>query len=131
MVHELGSIRRETVWLLSMSSGDCGKPNVYERIAWAESLVNELLLTQYSSAATFAESITESISSEKLVPKSISNTFQIRTLIGVRYTKVTFGWDVLNKRVFFFYMILVRVAERFSASLWYYTTWVRIPPFAH
>jgi hypothetical protein len=45
---------------------------VYERIAWAESLVNELFLKEYSSAATFAESITESISSEKLVPKSIS-----------------------------------------------------------
>lgn len=73
VVHELGSIRRETVWFLSMLSGDCGKPNVYERIVWVESLVYELLLMQYSSAATFAESIIESISNEKLVPKWISS----------------------------------------------------------
>lgn len=79
----MGSIRRETVWLLSTFSGDCGKPHVYERIAGAESLVHELFLKEYRSAATFAESITEGISSEKLVPKSISNTFQTRTLIGI------------------------------------------------
>ena len=52
---------------------------MYERIIWVESLVHELFLKEYSSAATFAESITESISSKKLVPKLISHTFQTRT----------------------------------------------------
>lgn len=132
MVHELGLNRRKAGWFLSISSGDCGKPNVYERIFWVESLVYELFLKEYSSAATFAESITESISSKKLVLKFISHTFQIRTSIGARCTKVTFQLGRTNQAsIFSFFDPMVKVAERFSASLWYYITWVRVPPFAH
>ena len=78
-IHELGLDRRETGWILSLSSGDYGKPTVYERIVWVESLVYELFHMEYCSAATFAESMTESILSQKLVPKSISQAFQTRT----------------------------------------------------
>lgn len=107
VVRELGSIRRKTVWFLSSSSGDCGKPTVYERITWAESLVYELFFKEYSSAATFAESMTESISSQKLVPKPISYTFQTRTLIGVRCIQVTGQLGHTNQASFSFSFFLL------------------------